>query len=124
MLDQPHTIWPLFSVEQIPLWLKVSFTLFVCLLVPVYWAQYGPGNFLWFSDIALLLTVPALWLESALLASMSSLAVVVLEAVWIVDFFVRLIAGVSVTGLSKYMFDPKIALPIRALSANSTLDGP
>jgi hypothetical protein len=116
MLDQPHTIWPLFSVEQIPLWLKVSFTLFVCLLVPVYWAQYGPGNFLWFSDIALLLTVPALWLESALLASMSSLAVVVLEAVWIVDFFVRLIAGVSVTGLSKYMFDPKIALPIRALS--------
>src|ERR687891_741507 len=116
MLDQPHTIWPLFSVEQIPLWLKVSFTSFVCLLVPVYWAQYGPGNFLWFSDIALLLTVPALWLESALLASMSSLAVVVLEAVWIVDFFVRLIAGVSVTGLSKYMFDPKIALPIRALS--------
>jgi hypothetical protein len=116
MLDQPQTIWPLFSIEQIPLWLKVSFTLFVCLLVPVYWAQYGPGNFLWFSDIALLLTVPALWLESALLASMSSLAVVVLEAVWTVDFFVRLIAGVSVTGLSKYMFDPKISLPIRALS--------
>lgn len=116
MLDQPQTIWPLFSVEQIPLWLKVSFTLFVCLLVPVYWAQYGPGNFLWFSDIVLLLTVPALWLESTLLASMSSLAVVVLEAVWIVDFFVRLIAGVSVTGLSSYMFDPKISLPVRALS--------
>ena len=86
ILDQPQTIWILFSVEQIPLWLKVSLTLFVCVLVPVYWAQYGPGNFLWFSDIALLLTVPALWLESALLASMSSLAVVVLEAVWIVDF--------------------------------------
>jgi len=116
MLDQPHTIWPLLSFDQIPLWLKVSFTLFVCLLVPVYWAQYGPGNFLWFSDIALLLTVPALWLESALLASMSSLAVVVLEALWIVDFFVKLIAGVSVTGLSKYMFDSKISLPIRALS--------
>jgi hypothetical protein len=116
ILDQPQTIWTLFSVEQIPLWLKVSFSLFVCALVPVYWAQYGPGNFLWFSDIALLLTVPALWLESALLASMSSLAVVVLEAVWMVDFFVRLIAGVSVTGLSRYMFDPKISLPIRALS--------
>ena len=92
MLDQPPTICPLFSVDQIPLWLKVTFTLFVCVLVPVYWAQYGPGNFLWFSDIALLLTVPALWLESALLASMSSLSVV-LEVVWIVDYFVRLITG-------------------------------
>jgi hypothetical protein len=116
MLDQPNTIWALFSLDQIPLWLKVSFTLFVCLLVPVYWVQYGPGNFLWFSDIALLLTVPALWLESALLASMSTLAVVVLEVVWIVDFFVRLIAGVSVTALSRYMFDPKISLLVRALS--------
>jgi hypothetical protein len=116
MLDQPQTIWLLFSLDHIPLWLKVSFTLFVCLLVPVYWGQYGPGNFLWFSDIALLLTVPALWLESSLLASMNSLAVVVVEVVWIVDFFVRLTTGVSVTGLSKYMFDSKIPLLIRALS--------
>lgn len=116
MLDQPHTIWALFSLDQIPLWLKVSCTLFVCLLVPVNWMQYGPGNFLWFSDIALLLTVPALWLESALLASMMALAVGLLEVAWIVDFFVRLITGVSVTGLSSYMFDPKISLLIRALS--------
>lgn len=116
MLDQSQTVWPLVTVEQIPLWLKVAVTLFVCVLVPVYWDQYGPGNFLWFSDIALLLTVPALWLESALLASMSSLAVMVLEVLWIVDFFVKLIAGISVTGLSKYMFDSKISLPVRALS--------
>ena len=39
--------------DQIPLWLKVACTLFICILVPVYWIQYGPGNFLWFSDIAL-----------------------------------------------------------------------
>jgi len=116
MLDQPHTIWALFFTDQIPLWLKVSFTLFVCLLVPVYWVQYGPGNFLWFSDIALLLSVPALWLDSALLASMMALAAGLLEVAWIVDFFVRLIAGVSVIGLSSYMFDPKISLFIRALS--------
>lgn len=116
MLDQPHTIWALFITDQIPLWLKVSFTLFVCLLVPVYWVQYGPGNFLWFSDIALLLTVPALWLDSALLASMMALAVGLLEVAWIVDFFVRLIGGVSIIGLSSYMFEPKISLFIRGLS--------
>lgn len=116
MLDQPNTIWELLSPDKIPLWLKLSYTLFVCLLVPVNWVQYGPGNFLWFSDIALLTTVPALWLESPLLASMMALAVVLLELVWNVDFFVRLIAGVSVTGLSGYMFDPKISPPIRAVS--------
>ena len=116
MLDQAHTIWALFTADQIPLSLKVSFTLFVCLLVPVYWVQYGPGNFLWFSDIALLLTVPALWLDSALLTSMMALAVGLLEAAWIVDFFVRLIAGASIIGLSSYMFDPKISLFIRVLS--------
>jgi hypothetical protein len=116
MLDQPHTIWALLSPDQIPLWLKLSYTLFVCLLVPVNWVQYGPGNFLWFSDIALLTTAPALWLESPLLASMMALAVVLLELVWNVDFFVRLIARASVTGLSGYMFDPKISLPIRAVS--------
>jgi len=38
----------------IPLGLKIIYTLFVCALVPVYWRQYGPANFLWFSDIALL----------------------------------------------------------------------
>lgn len=116
MLDQPNTIWALLSPDQIPLWLKLSYTLFVCLLVPVNWVQYGPGNFLWFSDIALLTTVPALWLESPLLASMMALAVVLLELVWNVDFFVRLIAGASMTGLSGYMFDPKISLTIRAVS--------
>ena len=116
MLDQPDTIWALVSPDQIPLWLKLSYTLFVCLLVPVNWVQYGPGNFLWFSDIALLTMAPALWLESPLLASMMALAVTLLELVWNADFFIRLIAGPSVTGLSGYMFDAKISLLIRALS--------
>ena len=103
-------------MDQIPLWLKLIYTLFICVLVPVYWVHYGPTNFLWFSDIALLVTAAALWLESSLLASMMSLSVVVLESVWIVDFIIGLIAGSSVIGLSAYMFDSKISLPIRALS--------
>ena len=102
--------------DQIPLWLKIAYTLFICVLVPVYWIQYGPGNFLWFSDIALLATAAALWLENSLLASMMALSVVVLETVWIVDFVIELIAGSSVIGLSAYMFDSKISLPVRALS--------
>src|SRR6185369_3262144 len=98
------------------LWLKILYTLFICVLIPVYWINYGPGNFLWFSDIALLTTAAALWLESPLLASMMALSVIVLESVWIVDFIIGLISGSSVIGLSAYMFDAKISLPIRALS--------
>lgn len=101
---------------QIPLWLKVSFTLFVVVLIPVYSRQYGPGNFLWFSDIGLLLTVPALWMESSLLASMVLVSIGLLELMWVLDFLARLTVGVSVTGLSAYMFDSKILLSIRALS--------
>ena len=116
MLDQPLTFLALPGSEQIPLWLKIFCTLFVCMLVPVNWSQYGPGNFLWFSDIALLTTVLALWLESPLLASMTALSVVLLEIAWTTDFFGRLIGGPAVSGLSEYMFDPKIPLVIRAIS--------
>ena len=102
--------------DQVPLWLKIAYTLFICVLVPVYWIQYGPGNFLWFSDIALFVTAAALWSESSLLTSMMALSVLVLETVWIIDFIIGLIAGSPVIGLSAYMFDAKISLAIRALS--------
>jgi len=100
----------------IPLWLKIAYTLFVCLLVPIYWRQYGLANFLWFSDIALLVMVPALWLESSLLFSMMALAVLLPELAWNIDYFSRLATGVSPIGLTNYMFDPSIARFIRGLS--------
>jgi hypothetical protein len=100
----------------IPLSLKISYTLFVCFLVPIYWRHYGPANFLWFSDIALLLAVPALWLESSLLASMMALAVTIPELGWNVEFFVRLSTGKRLMGLSAYMFDRSIPRFLRALS--------
>ena len=101
---------------MIPLGLKIVYTLFVCALVPIYWRQYGPTNFLWFSDIAFFALVPALWLENALLVSMMAVSVVFFEALWNADFFFRLLTGRSLIGLSAYMFDPKIPLFIRGLS--------
>jgi predicted membrane protein len=100
----------------IPLGLKVVYTIFVCALVPIYWREYGPANFLWFSDIALLALVPALWLENALLVSMLAISVVFFEALWNVDFFFRLATGKPLIGLSANMFDPRILLFIRGLS--------
>jgi hypothetical protein len=101
---------------KVPLWVKVAYTAFVFVLVPSYWAHYGPANFLWFSDIALLLTVPALWLEDRLLASTQAVSVALLELLWVADFLIRLASGVQVVGLSSYMFDPSKPLFIRGLS--------
>jgi hypothetical protein len=100
----------------IPLSLKIGYTLFVCVLVPIYWRQYGPANFLWFSDIALLALIPALWFENALLVSMLAISVVFFKVVWNVDLFVLLLTGKSLIGLSAYMFDSNIRLSIRGLS--------
>jgi hypothetical protein len=103
-------------MDLIPLPLKIGYMLFLCILVPVYWIHWGPKNFLWFSDIALLTTVVALWLESSLLASMMTLAIALPELAWNVDFFGRLITGRQIFGLSGYMFDQRKPLPLRALS--------
>src|SRR5687768_2105178 len=99
-----------------PLWLKLVYGLFVIVLVPVYWRQYGPANFLWFSDIALFGGLAALWLESSLIASTMAVGALLLELAWNVDFFVRLITGTNLTGLSNYMFDDRRSLAIRSLS--------
>jgi hypothetical protein len=104
------------SSHEIPLWLKLAYTLLVCLIVPFYWHEYGPANFLWFSDLALLLTLVALWFASRLLASMMAVSVLLLELAWNVDFFVRLLTGVQLTPLSRYMFNQTIPLFVRALS--------
>ena len=110
---------PLTEKRAITLWIKIPYTLFVCLLVPAYWAKYGPANFLWFSDAALLGTLAALWLESRLLVSMMALAVLLPEVGWNIDFFTRLIAGADAIGVrgTNYMFDPAIPIFFRALSS-------
>src|SRR5262245_64775441 len=66
--------------------LKLTYTAFVAVLVPYYWAAYGPTNFLYFCDVALLLGAVALWTESPLLASMPAVGILLPQAMWCVDF--------------------------------------
>ncbi len=102
----------------IPLWVKLCYTGFIVILVPTYWWQYGPANFLWGSNVALLITLLGLWLESSLLVSMMALSVLIPELGWAVDFTLRLVAGPEVVSFhgSRYMFDPGIPLFVRGLS--------
>jgi hypothetical protein len=103
------------SPAVFPLWLKLSYTAYVALLVPVYIRHYGPGNFLWFSDVALFLGLAAIWLEHRLLASTQAIAVVVPESLWIIDFLLRITTGVRL-GMTDYMFDASIPAFVRAIS--------
>ena len=116
MWNQIEQLWSLIAPEQIPLWLKIGYTIFVCVLVPPYVKHYGPGNFLWFSDTALLLALAALWLESPLLTSIAALAVLLPDIAWNLDFLARLTIRKSITGLSAYMFNRQVSGFIRALS--------
>jgi hypothetical protein len=103
-------------MAHVPLWLKLAYTLLVGVIVPIYWVRYGPANFLWFSDIAFILLVPALWFESRLIVSMMALSVLLLEIVWNLDFVLRLVTGKQSIGLAAYMFDATLPLWLRALS--------
>ena len=101
---------------MIPLWLKIVYTLAALAIVVIYWRRLGPGNLLWFCDIALILAIPALWLESALLASVLAVSILVPEAVWILVFFTRLLTGMRLGGLLDYMFDRTRPVWLRAIS--------
>jgi hypothetical protein len=101
---------------QIPLWIKLVYTLFVAILVPVYLKHYGAANFLWFSDVALLGMVPGLWAENALLVSTLAVAVSIPETLWNLDFFAHLVTRRSPLGMSTYMFDARLPHYLRALS--------
>jgi len=105
-----------FAAELIPLWLKIAYTVIVLITVAVYVFKYPLGNFLWFSDIALIAVVIALWLESALIVSMMAVGTLLPELLWNVSFFGQLITGRHVSGLTDYMFEAHRPLYVRALS--------
>jgi hypothetical protein len=100
---------------KIPLAAKLAVTVFLAVLVPVYWHTYGLANFLWFCDAALLLTVAGMWLENSLLISMCAVGILLPQCLWLADFAGQLL-GVPLLGLTAYMFDSHLTLFTRALS--------
>lgn len=96
--------------------IKWLVTVFTIVLIPVYWNHYGPGNFLWLSDISLLLSLLALWLRSPLLISIVVVAVLPVEIFWNIDFIYHLIRGEKLFGIADYMFDESKSLFLRSLS--------
>jgi hypothetical protein len=101
--------------NRLPLALKLTYSAFVAVLVPVYLYYYGPTNFLYFCDVALLLTLVGIWVESPLLISMAAVGVLALQTLWVVDFVANLF-GLHLTGTTDYMFKSEASLFLRGLS--------
>lgn len=96
-------------------WLKLGYTTFMAVLVPVYWVQYGPTNFLYFCDLALLLALVAVWTEKPLPAGMAAVGILLPQVFWCLDF-VTGFAGWHPIGMTRYMFDARRSLFLRGLS--------
>jgi len=105
---------PVRSAARVPLGLKLVYSGFVAVLVPVYWYYYGPSNFLYFCDVALILTLMGIWMESSLLISMCAVGIVLPQTVWVIDFIGHFF-GASLIGMTDYMFK-NTSLFLRALS--------
>lgn len=84
-------------------------------MIPVYWANYGPTNFLYFCDVALLLTLVGIWTENALIISIPAVGILFPQFLWCLDFLVQLCGG-KLTGMTGYMFDHNRDLFLRGLS--------
>ncbi|RYD17711.1 MAG: hypothetical protein EOP88_25150 [Verrucomicrobiaceae bacterium] len=106
---------PVSKTTRIPLWLKIAYTGFLAVMIPVYWINYGPTNFLYFCDVALLLTLVGIWKEDALLVSLPAVGILLPQVLWCADFLIELFGG-HLTGMTGYMFDENRSLSLRGLS--------
>jgi hypothetical protein len=101
--------------SRLPLLFKLAYTAFMAVLIPVYWHYYGPTNFLYFCDVCLILTLVGIWLESPLLISMCAVGILLPQAYWCIDFIANAF-GLSLTGMTNYMFNPNSWWFLRGLS--------
>lgn len=101
---------------RLPLWLKVSWTVWVLGWIPLYWRQYGVQNFLYFCDIGNILIAFGLWLESPLIFSWQAAGLLLFQTLYTIDLLGTLLTGRHLIGGTEYMFDPHVPLFIRLLS--------
>lgn len=104
-----------YAPNRIPLCVLLGYTAFMAVLIPVYWYYYGPTNFLYFCDLSLFLTLAGIWIRSPLLISMCAVGILAPQTIWVLDFGVNL-AGVSLIGMTDYMFKHENSLFLRGLS--------
>ena len=90
---------------QVPLWLKIGWTVWLLVWAPAFWKYYGAQNFLYFCDLGNFLIGIALWLESPLFFSWAATWLLLFQTLYLVDLVGALLASRHVIGGTEYMFD-------------------
>jgi len=103
------------KTNRIPLLLKLAYTAFVAVMVLWYWYCYGPQSFLYFCDVAILVTLVGIWTENRLLISMQAVGILLPQTLWILDLCSHFL-HLNLLGMTDYMFDPSRSLFLRLLS--------
>ena len=94
----------------------LAYSAFRAVMIPVYIAHYGPSNFLYFCEEAVLLVLVGLWAGMPWLVPLAAVGSILPQAVRVVDFLPTT-AGHPLVGITAYMFDPGRPLYLRALSS-------
>lgn len=103
------------SGPRLPLWLKLAWTAWIVVWMPLYWKQYGGQNFLFFCDLGNLLITLGLWLESRFIFSWQAVGLLVFQTLYVIDLTGAVLSGRHAFGGTEYMFDPHISLIIRLM---------
>ena len=109
---------------RIPLWLKIGWTVWVAIWIPLYWDQYGPSVFLWFCDIANALILVGLWRESSLILSWQAVSVLLVQSVFTLNVLGRVVVGRFFIPGTEWLFKDDLPLRIRLASIFMHLAAP
>jgi hypothetical protein len=104
------------TAMRLPLWLKIAWTVWVAVWVPLYSRQYGAQNFLYFCDLGNFFVLAALWMENRLIFSWQATGLLLFQTLYTVDLAGAVLTGRHFIGGSEYMFDPHLSLFVRLLS--------
>lgn len=111
--------------RRIPLWLKLVWTVWVVVWVPLYYKQWGFSTFLWFCDIANFMILAGLWTESALIFSWQGVSVLLFQIAFTVDVVGRAVVGRHLIGGTEWVFDDaKVPVYIKLLSVGMHVASP
>jgi hypothetical protein len=113
--DFPTGVRPDNYAPRIPWVVKILYTTFMAVLVPVYWTKYGLTNFLYFCDVALFVTLLGVWWEKPIFASMAAVGILLPQCLWVADYFGHFV-GLPLTGMTGYMFESERPVFLRGLS--------
>ena len=101
---------------RVPLWLKVTYTIWVIVWTSLYAHYYPVSHFLWMCHIGNGIIAVALWSESRLLFSWQAVSLLLADVIYVIDFFGRIATGQHVVGASIHFFSADVPLLQRGLS--------